>query len=198
MKTIPGVSHESARGGRRKDYDLCARHPSADEVASDVGLGSAPRGNGSTLASGRQERGWGAWAKVACGVVCAGGGLDVGQDLARASNGRIPERERGGAAVLWAERAARVAGARPFQSRTSLGGVGNGRGGGSQPVGNQTSARAWLYEPRAPLLGHHGTRTADRLSARTRDSQRTGRARRARVDEFAEAWSAGRTRCDRD
>src|SRR5262245_59723189 len=87
-----------ASEARRVSLDLCAGRASAGATQGRAGLESKRRSDGQTLASSRQERGSRSRASGAGIILCAQGGLEAGQGLALAVNGRILERERSGAA----------------------------------------------------------------------------------------------------
>src|SRR5215210_3476438 len=100
-----GESGRCASIPRDNGFDLCAGRSSIAAIEAGAGLGSDQGGDDQTLARRWQEPRWWAWIAVACGLVCAIAGLDVGRDFALAADGEASQRECGGAAVSGFDRA---------------------------------------------------------------------------------------------
>ena len=78
---------------RRNGFDFCLRRSPVDAAQAGAGLAGEKSRHDQTLAGGWQKRRWWSWVAVAYGIVFAVIGLDVGQGVSRAANGRVTDPE---------------------------------------------------------------------------------------------------------
>ena len=134
------------------------------------------RGHDASLATGRQKHRWPPWLAVGCGIVCALGGVDAGEEPQRARDGSVRGGECGGTGVHWPPGRPPSPDSGSFQYRPGLCGLGPGRGRGDQCVDAPCGQRLWLCRCQHPLVRYHGAGVAYWVSQRTRDLTGVGAA----------------------
>src|SRR5215472_13952151 len=84
---------------RRTCLDLCGLQPSAASAPACPAVGDSRRNHEAPLVAGGQKYRWPPWFGMGCGVVCALGGVDVGEEPQRSRHGGVSGRKCRGAGV---------------------------------------------------------------------------------------------------
>src|SRR5215467_2785074 len=88
-------------GTGRNGLHLRGLQPPAAATQTCSAMGGTVRGHDTSLAPGRQKHRWPPWLVVGCGLVCALGRVDAGEEPQRTRHGSVSGRECRGAGVHW-------------------------------------------------------------------------------------------------
>src|SRR2546428_3776 len=173
---------------RRNGLDLRATQPPAAAAQACPAVGGAFRGDDAPWAAGRQKYRWPTGLGLGCHVVCALGGVDAGEAPQRTRHGVVSGRECRGAGVHWAPRRPQPADSGPLQRCPGVHRPRQGRRRGDQCADSQGCPGLWLCRYPYPLVRHHGSGVAHRLSQRTGHCAGCGAALWQSLSEAHKAW----------
>src|SRR2546425_6179367 len=173
---------------RRNRLDLRATQPPAASAQARPAVGGSLRGDDAPLAAGRQKYRWPPWLGLGCHVVCALGGVDAGEAPQRTRHGVVSGRECRGAGVHWATGRPQAADSGPLQPCPGVHCPRQGRRRGDQCADSQGCPGLWLCRCPYPLVRHHGSGVAHRLSQRTGHFAGCGTALWQSLSEAHKAW----------
>ena len=185
-----GSLSRSKRKGRN-GLDLCGSQPPVTSAQTRSAVGGALRGHDAPLAASGQKHRWPPWLAVGCGIVCALGGVDVGEETPRPRHGSVSGRKCRGAGVHWAPGRSPAADSGPLQHRPGLCGPGQRRCRGDQCVDPACGQGLGLCRCQYPVVGYHGAGVAHWVSQRTGHLAGVGTALWARPGEAQNACGVG-------
>src|SRR3989454_6135093 len=176
---------------RRNGLDLRAARPPVTPAQARPAVGSALRGHDQKVGGGGQKRRWPPWLVMGCGVVCALGGVDAGEELQLTRHGSLSGRECCGAGVHRTSGRHQPSDAGPFQHCPGLCGPRQGRHRRDQRIDSQHRQGLWLRRCWDPVIRYYSAGVAHWLSQRTEYLAGCSAALWSCLVEAQNAWGMG-------